>query len=576
MKKSVHGLRNDLEQIQTLLTQGSFLSFSAEEREALLAESQKFLHRLDGLAEGFLTVGLLGGTGVGKSSVMNALAGSKIASTSYRRPHTDRVLIYRHVAAAFPAPIQEAEVPWREITHEADAIRQIILCDMPDFDSLLGEHRDRVLDFLEHLDVLVWVSSPEKYADERFYAFLRQVPKAKQNFYFVLNKADLLFQDEAFEAGYEQLTKVTKRFQQHLNENGIEHPLICSVSAEEAFESAAVAPWNQFDSFRNQIFQHRDIKEVMSIKAANLDVEVQQLLSLLEKEVFNLKTLQQVVQDFIQELEKERAGWARMGQESFNFWLETRFKAQAYAFLSDSSPLVGPAYGLAASIKEWQRWTQTTGNNHNGLVSLSPDDRIAVSLQRQLERVENRMTNRLLRLGLPAPFIKQLEEILNVQREWEDLLRHLQHFLEMRIATQKRPSFRGFRWLQYAVYALFFASLVLALAGNSAWREFFAYPSWTGFGTLVTTMIGHLYGPIGLAALASYVLLHVFFGFVFYGRYKKILQRRTQRFIDSLKLEMQELWEQELNSIITQLRDYDHDLHAQAEAISLLRNRRIQ
>jgi len=41
----------------------------------------------------------------------------------------------------------------------------------------------------------VWIISPEKYADERFYEFLKIVPKAKQNFYFVFNKNENGFHD---------------------------------------------------------------------------------------------------------------------------------------------------------------------------------------------------------------------------------------------------------------------------------------------------------------------------------------------------------------------------------------------
>ena len=63
--------------------------------------------------------------------------------------------------------------------NEAEAVRHLLLCDLPDFDSLLTGHREQVVQFLEHLDILVWTTTPEKYADERFYAFLREVPKAR-------------------------------------------------------------------------------------------------------------------------------------------------------------------------------------------------------------------------------------------------------------------------------------------------------------------------------------------------------------------------------------------------------------
>ncbi|OPX41116.1 MAG: hypothetical protein B1H13_03780 [Desulfobacteraceae bacterium 4484_190.3] len=60
-------------------------------------------------------MGLLGGTGVGKSSLMNALAGSEIAATSHRRQHTDSVLIYRYVKTPFPSDLSVTSVPGKNI-----------------------------------------------------------------------------------------------------------------------------------------------------------------------------------------------------------------------------------------------------------------------------------------------------------------------------------------------------------------------------------------------------------------------------------------------------------------------------
>ena len=199
MERFTQGMRKEILDIQGFLTQGLFFALTPEERQALLTSSQKLLDRLNAVSDQVLVAGLVGGTGVGKSTVMNALAGAEIASTSHRRPYTDRVLLYRHESVELPRVLTRTTVPWHEVAHQADGVMQIVLCDLPDFDSLVGEHRDRVLGFLEHLDVLVFVTSPEKYADRSFYAFLAGVPKARPNFYFVLNKTDLLFQGEDLE-----------------------------------------------------------------------------------------------------------------------------------------------------------------------------------------------------------------------------------------------------------------------------------------------------------------------------------------------------------------------------------------
>ena len=133
-------MKTDLNRALHLLADGPFFSMTSEERHALETEGQDLLRRLAAIESGFLIIGLLGGTGVGKSSLMNALAESEIASTSHRRPHTDHVLIYRHQKANPLPDLALNNVPWREITHQGDAVQTIILCDLPDYDSLIGDY----------------------------------------------------------------------------------------------------------------------------------------------------------------------------------------------------------------------------------------------------------------------------------------------------------------------------------------------------------------------------------------------------------------------------------------------------
>lgn len=568
MKHSVVELRNDLTQFQALLGEGIFFTFSAEEKDSLLAESEKYLHKLESLAEGFLTIGLLGGTGVGKSSIMNALAGSEIASTSYRRPHTNQVLIYHHETSFLPSHLQRAAVPWRDIKHQADSIRQILLCDLPDFDSLASLHREHVIGFLEHLDVLVWITSPEKYADERFYEFLRHVPKAKQNFYFVLNKADLLFDGQGKEEGYERLSKVTANFQEYLIDNKVSHPLIYVLSASQILGARPAAPWNQFASFRQQIFQHRDVKEIMAIKAANIDVEVQQLLSILDKEAMNIAAVRQVLGKFLEEMQDARADWVAIGDQALEVWLESHLRKDIFYWVDFSNILVGPGRILLTLIRDWSRWIRKEPEHSVSYLLL--EGRTAEMLQRQLERLEDRMAHRLLSRGLPPVFQKQLETVLDPKNHWEDLKNKLNHFVEMWFARVQTPSSFGFGSVQYMAYGLLLVLLVLALGGESAWRSFLTNPGWSGLTIVMSAIVQHLFSPTGLAALGSYILLNLFFAFRFYARFKKLLQRHTQKFIESLKSELTKVWEMELDSIIQQLKDYDQELNTRMSAIAVL------
>jgi len=138
MKHLVRSLEKELDKIVTALEQRAFFSLTGEETQSLREEAGKLSEKLASIQSSYLTIGLLGGTGVGKSTLMNALAGAKIASASHRRPHTEQALVYRHVGASPPSSLVSTDIPLREITHEAEDIKQILLCDLPDFDSLMA------------------------------------------------------------------------------------------------------------------------------------------------------------------------------------------------------------------------------------------------------------------------------------------------------------------------------------------------------------------------------------------------------------------------------------------------------
>ncbi|HEX9910840.1 MAG TPA: GTPase, partial [Desulfatiglandales bacterium] len=349
-------LHRKLDQFRVLLGGDTLLSLGTEQQRLLREEGEKLSQKLRSMQESFLTIGLLGGTGVGKSTVMNALAGAEIASASHRRPHTDRVLIYSHEETGPLVPLLAGEdLPLTLIAHRSDAVRQVLLCDLPDFDSLLGEHRERVIQFLEHLDLLVWVTSPEKYGDGRFYEFLAQVPKAEKNFIFVLNKTDLLFQYESLEQGYQQLTRLARTFQEHLQKQSLDQPLLYILSAREAILFEPLSPWNQFPSFRQEVFHRRDTKQITAIKAANLDVEVQRLFSALEAEKLNLAQFQQILAQSEKDLEDQRKSWVQAGEEAIQLWLTKRIKPVMQSYKRDPSHLVGPGYSLAILLGSIQR-----------------------------------------------------------------------------------------------------------------------------------------------------------------------------------------------------------------------------
>jgi hypothetical protein len=542
-------LHHDLKRILSVLDRRSLLSFTPEERRSLRVQAEEFSDRLASIEGSFLTVGLLGGTGVGKSTLMNALAGSPIASTSHRRPHTDLVLVYRHASAPVPPPLIEAELPWQEITHHTDSVKQILLCDLPDFDSLLGEHRERALGFVEHLDLLVWITSPEKYADGRFYEFLKLVPRAARNFSFVLNKGDLLFEAETQEAGYRNLAAVTGTFQHYIRQQGVAEPLLFSLSSKEVLEGRESAPWNQFPAFKRHVFQQRDIKEILAIKTANLDVEVRKLHSVLTEKAAHLETLDLLLGSLLQDLADQQRDWQSAARETFEIWLEKYLRQDMLNAQSNPSLLVGPGYTLAVILRAWHPSFSDFGRlPADPGRFLLPED-LAAPLRRRLEWIGERLQHALLRENLPPAYGERLREIVDPAGTYPLLAERCSQVAALSLAEPSLGSAWGFRAVQYLAYLVLFFCLLFAIGAETAWRDFLDHPGGGSLLRLTLSAVQTVFSSKGLAALGSYTLLNLFIAFRFHRRYRKSLKKRVAKTMETLKVALLRAWTETLEAM---------------------------
>ncbi|HEY8339933.1 MAG TPA: GTPase, partial [Egibacteraceae bacterium] len=138
---------------------------------------------------------LCGGTGGGKSSLFNALAGADLAPTGVRRPTTADA---RALAVGDPAATG-ALCDWLGVAHRhhVEATRALpdglVLLDLPDTDSVAAAHRLLAARFVERVDLLVWVTDPLKYAHRSLHdAFLRRLATHAEVTVVVLNRSDEL------------------------------------------------------------------------------------------------------------------------------------------------------------------------------------------------------------------------------------------------------------------------------------------------------------------------------------------------------------------------------------------------
>jgi 50S ribosome-binding GTPase len=140
---------------------------------------------------------LVGGTGVGKSSLLNALAGADVSLASARRPTTDAPVAWVPASArAETASLLE----WLGVSdvrdHAGGEFREVAILDLPDVDSTTAEHRARVDLLLPRIDAVVWVADPEKYRDSLLHDdYLRRWAPRLARQLVVLNKADVVAGD---------------------------------------------------------------------------------------------------------------------------------------------------------------------------------------------------------------------------------------------------------------------------------------------------------------------------------------------------------------------------------------------
>jgi hypothetical protein len=206
------------------------------------------------------------------------------------------------------------------------------------------------------------------------------------------------------EKGYEQMAIVAGSFQEHVRKSQIDDPVMYALSARDAAHSDQPAPWNQFPAFRQQIFQRREMKQITAIKAANLDEEVRQVLSVLEKEVRNLEGFERILDGSEKEREQHRLKWVEAGQQAIDLWLGKYVRKDILSYRADPDCLVGPGRALAVILLQLERRMIREDGGPAPLSSPVPSEEIALTFQRHAKWLEDRLNHRILRMNLPSSF----------------------------------------------------------------------------------------------------------------------------------------------------------------------------
>ena len=139
-----------------------------------------------------VVVALAGGTGSGKSSLLNALAGESVSPVGPVRPTTSRPLAW---IPANPEPGLTRLLDDLGLDDRTghDSALPVAIIDLPDYDSVEFEHRATVEALLPRVDAVIWVLDPQKYSDRALHRdYLVPLVAYQDQFLFVLNQVDRL------------------------------------------------------------------------------------------------------------------------------------------------------------------------------------------------------------------------------------------------------------------------------------------------------------------------------------------------------------------------------------------------
>jgi nicotinamide riboside kinase len=182
-------------------------------RPALVASGE------GGRTDSLVLCGILGGKDVGKSTLINAIAQATVSvDTDEVGQGTSCPVAYVHADdcdALHRRLRASAGDELKVVKHEISAVRNLVLVDLPDFDSTFTRHLDIVRRAIAGMDRVIWICDPKKIGDRLWCDLLARVVKAPTNVYCALNKFDLLLRDEQTD---QELSEIWQRTREHFSE----------------------------------------------------------------------------------------------------------------------------------------------------------------------------------------------------------------------------------------------------------------------------------------------------------------------------------------------------------------------
>jgi hypothetical protein len=152
-----------------------------------------------------LTLAVLGGTGTGKSTVVNRLLGATVSATSFRRTFTsgavaiasetddlpkDWLAVPQHVAESSELPARGRPGELVVVTLDKELTRRLTLVDTPDLDGDQPAHHVEADRAFRWADAVLILVTPEKYQMTEMMPYYRLADRYRLPALFLMNKCE--------------------------------------------------------------------------------------------------------------------------------------------------------------------------------------------------------------------------------------------------------------------------------------------------------------------------------------------------------------------------------------------------
>ena len=293
MSKGLTGIIGTLETLAGYDGPWCALRNEKELLQTRLAELRDREKRMDDV----LLVALVGGSGVGKSTLLNALAGDQIAATSEMRPCTSTPTVYH------PPGMQFALTEFEGVNHVArSALEHIALIDTPDSDTIVKEHRSIVEQVLQECDLILLCADGEKYLDEATWSLLRPLRGLRA---FVCVETKVMREDDAVKEDWiRRLEENEFHVENYFRVNAL-HALDHKLSVAASAGDSSTFDFPALEQFLRHELDRERVARIKSSNAAGLLTRtVNRLYNLMIDDAQTMTVLREAVERADQELKE--------------------------------------------------------------------------------------------------------------------------------------------------------------------------------------------------------------------------------------------------------------------------------